>query len=422
MNESEITYINTKPDFEQFKTWLDAGQPVVRAYKDHASVIAGYRLFADGRRQLQVYDPWRGVTWEAYGTLGAWCAYVSPAAAPDVRSDPPEIYSDLDGDGIMDWDEQVRFETLAGSRDSDGDNLVDKTDLREVVFKTTGVYNLRQADMDGDSLRKENDPDNDNDEAPDGCEDGNLNGKFEPALLESDNFNAASKKTACGSGSGEMLLIPEGEFLMGCIPGHQGGFTCDTTLPVHPVYLNDYLVDKYEVTNAQYAGCVSAGACTPPGLVYSRTRPDYYTNPAYADYPVVWVNWDKATAFCAWQGKRLLTEAEWEKAARGTGLRGYPWGDSRPECSNATTWNWETGIACVQDTVPVDSYPAGVSPYGVFHMADNIVEWVYDWWNSGYYLVSPYFNPLGPESGTVRAQRSGDFWADAFTALNAHRD
>jgi formylglycine-generating enzyme required for sulfatase activity len=419
---AEIVYIATKPDFTQFQSWLDAGQPVVRVYRGHATVIGGYRLLSGGARQLRVLDPWDGVSWENYGTLGTWCAYVAPSAAPQVRSDPPEVIQDSDGDGIMDFDEQVRFKTLADSPDSDGDTVLDKADLREYVFKPDGVYRLRSANSDGDAFRKELDPDNDGDGGSDGCEDGNMNGKYEAELFETDNFDARSKKTACGPGSGEALLVPQGEFIMGCIPGHHDIFSCGTTDPMHAVYLDDYLVDKFEVTNAQYAACVSAGACLPPAFVYSRTRPDYYTNPAYADYPVVHVNWNKASAFCAWQGKRLPSEAEWEKSARAATLNGYPWGDARPQCSNATTWNWTTGIACVQDTVPVESYQAGVSPYGVFHLADNVAEWVNDWWSSSYYLVSPYFNPLGPETGTVRVKRGGDFWTDAYTSLNAFRD
>jgi serine/threonine protein kinase len=206
-----------------------------------------------------------------------------------------------------------------------------------------------------------------------------------------------------------MVLIPAGEFLMGS-PGEDPDASEDER-PQRLVYLDAFYIDISEVTNAWYAGCVEAGVCDPPGVSSSQTHDPYYDSFDFDDYPVVNVTWNDAQTFCEWAGKRLPNEAEWEKAARGTDGRAYPWGvqfdDGEGNCGD------EMG-----DTAATGSCPRGASPYGVQDMAGNVAEWVEDVYQGDYYQEAPDQNPAGPSSGSRRVVRGGS-WQSTATQVRA---
>jgi len=193
-----------------------------------------------------------------------------------------------------------------------------------------------------------------------------------------------------------MVLIPGGTFDMGADSG------AADERPVHPVTLNAFFMDQYEVTNARYRKCVDEGKCTPPTIRGSFTRAAYFGNAEFDNYPVIKVTWNQAAAFCEAEGRRLPTEAEWEYAATGGDGRRYPWGDE-------FNLDFLPARATDGDTTEVGSHPQNISPFGVFDMAGNVVEWVADRYGATYYGVSPAANPPGPETGSQRVQRGGSF-------------
>jgi formylglycine-generating enzyme required for sulfatase activity len=204
-----------------------------------------------------------------------------------------------------------------------------------------------------------------------------------------------------------LLYVPAGEFTM-------GSDVNSDEQPIHKVYLDAFWIDQTEVTNKQYKACVDAGTCEPPSSTSSQTHPNYYGNPEFDDYPLVWVSWDKANRYCeVWIGGDLPTEAQWEKAARGTDTRSYPWGNEAP---NKYLLNYNGNIG---DTTLIKNYPNTASFYGTYDMAGNVSEWVNDFYSETYYQSSASSNnPLGPESGQSRVLRGGS-WDQVGTLVRS---
>lgn len=213
----------------------------------------------------------------------------------------------------------------------------------------------------------------------------------------------------------EQVFVPAGSFTMG------SDFDEEREKPEHTVWLDTYWIDTFEVTNAQYAMCVSAGACDAPDYRNSLTQDRYYGNANFDNFPVLFVSWYDAVDYCGWVGGRLPTEAEWEKAARGDqDARMFPWGDYFAShyanlCDRNCTMSWKNsdyddGFI---DTAPVTDFPDGVSQFGAMNMSGNVCEWVADWYKADYfYNKQDWSEPTGPTSGSTRVIKGGSWYDD----------
>ncbi|HEU4500571.1 MAG TPA: formylglycine-generating enzyme family protein [Nitrospira sp.] len=245
-----------------------------------------------------------------------------------------------------------------------------------------------------------------------------------------------------------MVLIPAGEFTMGTPAGTDG---LADEHPQRSVFLSSFYIDRYELSNAKYFEFVSATRHRMPEN--SNTASTLWTNgkpmSGIEQHPVVNVSWTDAEAYCRWAGKRLPTEAEWEKAARGTDGRRYPWGNewNISMANSASFWagrtiefdsgaDWDAfwvkgegaqiakskGLKGEVLTLPVGSFPDNVSPYGLFDMAGNVAEWVQDWYDPNYYNAAPLDNPVGPERGAIKSMRGGSWLKPAVSLRTSDRD
>jgi len=215
-----------------------------------------------------------------------------------------------------------------------------------------------------------------------------------------------------------MEIVPAGKFTMGNDSGDSD------EKPAHEVDLDSFWIDQTEVTNAMYQLCVQAKKCNPP------SDETYFGKEQYANYPVVYVSWNDASQYCTWAGRRLPTEAEWEKTARGVNHRVYPWGNEF-SCQKGN-FDDETkfdpyvvpgGPNCDGNEYlsPVGSYSSGKSHYGVLDMAGNVWEWVADWYSDTYYSNSPSMNPMGPASGKLRVLRGGSWSVSVNVVRSSNR-
>jgi formylglycine-generating enzyme required for sulfatase activity len=220
---------------------------------------------------------------------------------------------------------------------------------------------------------------------------------------------AASTSTdVVGDDGAPMVRVPAGEFLMGTDVGEQ-----EDEKPQHRVSLSAFLIDAYEVTVSRYAKFLEAEDREPPFLWAQAIDGDH------RDRPVIGVDWYDASAYCRWAHKRLPTEAEWEKAARGTDGRIYPWGNAPPTASRAkyggATWKGYASLA------RVGSHAAGKSPYGVHDLAGNAWEWVADRYEANYYQSHGARDPKGPSIGPLRILRGGSWNSEAPILRAANR-
>lgn len=248
------------------------------------------------------------------------------------------------------------------------------------------------------SLKPDSFSTNGNSFGPDGTH--KTNDKLKPMTKATAQIapTESNGRDVVGKDGAPMVLVPAGDFIMGSDKGDED------EAPVHRVHLNAFYIDKFEVTNGRFSKYVDAIQGEPPWGFSDKETPV-----THADRPVRWVSWMDAMGYCLWVGKRLPTEAEWEKAARGTDERVYPWGNDPPTPVHAVYGLKEGGAEMVS---VIGNHHMGQSPYGAQDLAGNLYEWVMDWYAEDFYssfINSPAINPRGPVEGTAKVQRGGSY-------------
>jgi len=226
---------------------------------------------------------------------------------------------------------------------------------------------------------------------------------FPPTLVPVSLSGPQAGTTMAWLDNSQLVYIPAGDFIMGLGSGDA---------PQKTVSLDGYWIYKTDVTNKMYGQCVGTGNCAAPA---QEIGTPVYTNPVYGDSPVVGVTWDMAANYCKWVQGQLPTEAQWEKAARGSDGKVYPWGNENAGCD---LLNYK---GCLGHTNGVNDYPAGRSQYGLLDMAGNVFQWVNDFYDPNYYDNMPSQNPTGPGTGDTHVIRGSSFESDASQTLSALR-
>lgn len=276
-------------------------------------------------------------------------------------------------------------------------------------------------DENNDLSVSDNDPDDNSDSTVD-PDDTNTDDESDSDIFSDDMTDDSNDEDAeVPDEAAPMVDVAEGEFDMGCNSSIDEECFEDEK-PYHTVSVSGFKIDKYEVTVKDYRKCISAGACTnkdsqtPHFKSYGSDDSCNLGADGKEMHPMNCVSWYGAKAYCEWLEKRLPTEAEWEKAARGTDGRIYPWGNSDLSCGKAVI-NDGCGAGT---TMPVGSKPDGASPYGAQDMVGNVWEWVYDWYDEYYFASSPEENPEGPEDGEYKVLKGGS-WLDNYDKTSDRR-
>jgi len=337
--------------------------------------------------------------------VGLGCGGIAPGDEADTTDAPVDALVDAE-DSPLDLVEDA---SEAPEAADDASGLEDDSGADEAAEADTGVEAEDTTDVgvpDEDSINAEADVEAD----------------VEDVLDETSETDAEADGdvdvSSCPFGT---VLVPAGQFVMGSDPDEGES----DQRPEHQVTLHSYCIDATEATCESYLHCVDEGGCLPLTcpVAYSASDCSHTTG----DHPATCITWDQASAYCAYEGKRLPTEAEWEKAARGgceliipascgsEDERTYPWGEWAPTC---VFCNFSTGCSGVM-TAPVDTHLAGDSPYGLHDMAGNVAEWVADWYGATYYTTcaSGCVDPTGPSLGTQRILRGGSWFAGGYFAV-----
>lgn len=216
--------------------------------------------------------------------------------------------------------------------------------------------------------------------------------------------------------SSPMVSIPDGWFLMGTNREDRNRHSLEThydntEFPQRRIWLDAYQIDQYEVSLGEFLKFLQRSnrkvSSELRALIWHLISVHFIPDQALAPWPALYVNWEEAQAFCLNQGKRLPSEAEWEKAARGTTGKIFPWGKQEPSQEIAVFGAYH--VHEIPLVANVDSFPEGKSDWGIYHLSGNIAEWVHDWLGSDYYPIMPERNPPGPKSGRYKSVRGGSW-------------